>query len=291
MAEYKSTFGTKVQNYTTNPDNPIEGQVWYNETDNVLKYQIPNLLASWRTGNNLNTARTYLQSSGTQASSIAFGGGTGLPGPVTANTESYNGTSWTEVNDLNSGKQQHASTANTSTSALAFAGSPGPTATNESWNGTSWTEVGDLNTARRLLGGSGADSTSALAFGGFVDGGPASQALTESWNGSAWTEVADLNTARYGLGGIGTQTAALGVGGNPGRAITESWNGSAWTEVNDLNTAREALNGGGAGTQTSGLIFGGVPTGPTLRANTEEWDGSSWTEVADLSTANSSKRT
>ena len=39
MATYLGTHGSKIQNYTTNPDNPNQGEVWYNETDNVLKFQ------------------------------------------------------------------------------------------------------------------------------------------------------------------------------------------------------------------------------------------------------------
>ena len=39
MADYKTIHGTLVRDYTTNPDNPIEGQVWYNETDKVSLYQ------------------------------------------------------------------------------------------------------------------------------------------------------------------------------------------------------------------------------------------------------------
>ena len=51
MAEYKEIHGTKIRNYTTNPDNPIQGEVWYNETDNVLKFQYPAVTTSgsWRT--------------------------------------------------------------------------------------------------------------------------------------------------------------------------------------------------------------------------------------------------
>ena len=41
MSTYKEIRGLKVRDYTTNPDNPIEGQLWYNTTDNVAKYQIP----------------------------------------------------------------------------------------------------------------------------------------------------------------------------------------------------------------------------------------------------------
>ena len=40
MSTYKEIRGLKVRDYTTNPDNPIEGQLWYNTTDNVAKYQI-----------------------------------------------------------------------------------------------------------------------------------------------------------------------------------------------------------------------------------------------------------
>jgi hypothetical protein len=58
-----------------------------------------------RAGGNLNTARNYLAGSnaGTQTASLAFGGNS--PGPTAvAFTESYNGTSWTEINDLNTAR-------------------------------------------------------------------------------------------------------------------------------------------------------------------------------------------
>ena len=43
MAEYKEIHGTKIRNYTTNPDNPITGEVWYNDTANTLKFQYLNV--------------------------------------------------------------------------------------------------------------------------------------------------------------------------------------------------------------------------------------------------------
>ena len=58
MATYKEVRGTKIREYTTNPDNPIEGDVWYNQTDNVSKYEIPNVITSFRTITPLNTARS-----------------------------------------------------------------------------------------------------------------------------------------------------------------------------------------------------------------------------------------
>ena len=107
MAEYKGIHGTKVQDYTTDPDNPITGQVWYNETANTLKFQYENTAGAWSTGGNLNTARQLVGGSGTQTAALYFGGSTAPdvdPG-ISALTESYNGSSWTELNDLNTGRR------------------------------------------------------------------------------------------------------------------------------------------------------------------------------------------
>ena len=135
MADYKTIHGTKVRTYTTNPDNPIEGQVWYNDTDNVLKFQFPNRTSSWRTANALNTARYYVGHAGTQTAALAFGG----ENPYYAVTEQYDGTSWTEVSDLNTAVASHGSNG-TYTSALASGGNTGSTsAATEEWSGSSTT--------------------------------------------------------------------------------------------------------------------------------------------------------
>ena len=126
MAEYRGTVGSKVRNYTTDPDNPIEGQVWYNTTDNVLKFQYPNLnsAGTWRTANNLNTARRDGAGAGIYTSALFFGG-TNYVG----NTESYDGTSWTEVNDLNTGRVLLGGSGDSNTAAIAFGGFTHPPST------------------------------------------------------------------------------------------------------------------------------------------------------------------
>ena len=89
-----------------------------------------------------------------------------------AYTESYNGTSWTEVNDLGTARSSLGSaTQGTTTAGLAFGGYDG-SATNktELWNGSNWTEVNNLTTTRTSLRGSGT-STAGLAFGGQPIGG------------------------------------------------------------------------------------------------------------------------
>ena len=287
MAEYKEIHGTKIRNYTTNPDNPIVGEVWYNETDQVLKFLANNVTTAgaWSTAANMNTARARLGGAGTSTSMLVYGGYLGPSGDTNkTETESFNGSSWTEVNDLNLKRGQLSGAGASNTSSLAFAGTDAPPFNNvktetESWNGSNWTEVNNLNTGRRRGGGFGI-ATAAILAGGANSGGT-NVAVTEYYNGTNWTEMNDLNQAGLLEGnGIGEYTAGLAVGRSTSpSAVTESWNGTNWTEVADLNTGR--FSGSGFGTQTSGLYAAGNP----LRSIAEEWNGSSWTEVADLSTA------
>jgi len=270
---------TAVSTVASDPPSPDAGQIWYNTTDKALRAYVLGA-GAWATGGNMNLARERLTGAGITTAALAIGGEAGT---VRAEVESYDGTTWTEVNDLNTAKRLTAAAGSTNTAVLAFGGAIAPTAqtaTTEDWDGASWTEVNDLNSARQQLAGTGTN-TSALGIGG-NEPGTGITPKVESWNGTSWTEVGDINTQRLSLAATGIQTAALAFGGDtpPQTAVTESWNGSAWTEVNDLNTARQRL--AGAGTQTSTLAFGG--TTPNTGA-TEEWNGTSWTETTDLSTA------
>jgi len=151
-------------------------------------------------------------------------------------TEVYDGTSWTEVNNLNTARwKSGASNAGSTTASLVFAGetqvTPGlSSALNESWNGTSWTELTDLGQGR-YGGGSSGDQTNAMLFGGyFLPTGGTN--VNELWNGTSWTEIADLATITYlgGSGGNSASTNAIFMGGNiPSAAnnITEEWTQAA----------------------------------------------------------------
>jgi hypothetical protein len=165
----------------------------------------------------MNTGRNTLAASGIITSGLVYGG------YDTANrafTESWNGSAWTEVADLNTAIRQNAGAGADNTSALNFGGGPPAVANTELWNGLAWTDVADLNTARNGLRGAGI-ATAALAFGGET---PPLTAITESWNGSIWTETTDLNLARRLGTGFGTNTAAIMAGGNPVTGATEEWN-------------------------------------------------------------------
>ena len=76
-------------------------------------------------------------------------------------TESYDGSSWTEVADLNQARRKLKGIG-TATASLAVGGSnPGVLANVEQWDGSSWTEVSDINSARELMSMSG---TSTAAY-------------------------------------------------------------------------------------------------------------------------------
>jgi hypothetical protein len=211
MATYLGTHGSKIQNYTTNPDNPNQGEVWYNETANTIRFEGATTAGSWSTGGNLGTARRQMAGAGTSSSAALGFGGYLAPGASSAPSalcESYNGTSWTEVGDLNTARRGLMGSG-TQTSALAYGGNAPPTsAKTNSWNGSSWTEVNDLSTARQQGGSAGVDNTSALASGGFTP--PSTyQTVVEQWNGTNWAEDGDLNNARVAIRGSGTTTSAL----------------------------------------------------------------------------------
>ena len=106
------------------------------------------------------------------------------PYALYAQTESWNGSAWTEVNDLNAAGHV-AGGAGDQSSGMIFGGSrPGRIALTEDWNGISWAEIGDLNAAVNYSGGAGT-ATAALSIGG--DLGPASTGNVEEWSGTTTT--------------------------------------------------------------------------------------------------------
>ena len=154
---------------------------------------------------------------GTTTSALFYGGDEGANSKTL--TEEIDGTNWTEVADLNTGRGYGAGIGANAEEALCVGGLAYPSgnlAICESWNGTAWTEVGDLNTGRLLYNGAStqAPTSSAIVYGGRTMPNT-SKNETESWNGTAWTEVSDLATARRAGGGGGVATSAILSGGSP----------------------------------------------------------------------------
>jgi hypothetical protein len=318
MSEYKGIKGFQVQTRTEDPvpyaqalaDNPYAGSWSSGGNLNTAKRQgagFGTLTAgvyaggnnpspttanveeyngtAWSEVNDMPTSHFALASSrnSPQTSGIVFGGTDPSNSGVSTESDSYDGTNWTETAEINTGRKQLGGAGSSSTAALAFSGNPGPGILTELWNGSSWTEVNDLNAQKQSPSYFGT-STAAIA----AQGNPPATTTVESWNGTSWTEVAEMNTQRSRGAGMGTTTDGL-VGGGltpaPGNtAATEAWNGSVWTEVNDMGSARHELASGGTG--STGWAAGGYTS--TEVASTEEWTFSGLppsTPAADYSNA------
>ena len=232
---------------------------------------------SWSSSNNMNTARASAHgtATGPATAAMAISGGT----PQLEEVEEYDGTSWTEVGDVNS-TVTGPGTVGTQAAALKFLGTIPPfTVNNEEWDGSSWTEIANVSQSRYRAGAAGT-STSAITYGGT----PPNSGLSEEWNGTSWTEGDNMNNARYMMSSGGTQTAAIGAAGY-GTALdneTETYDGTSWTETTDCNTARYGVACSMMESTTSGIVAGGYISTDPGDASVEEWDGSAWTEVANI---------
>ena len=88
MANLKTFSGFPIQNLSSDPVPFAQAKI-----NNPY-------VGSWASGGALNTARNQIGNAGSGATN-ALGFGGNLPGGEQKLTESYNGTSWTEVADLN----------------------------------------------------------------------------------------------------------------------------------------------------------------------------------------------
>ena len=174
----------------------------------------------------MNTAR-YTLGSGTQSYTVGFAVGGFLVPALTVSpaVESFDGTSWSELAEMNTARNGPFLSGDSS-NAICSGGSvePGVQVLAEVWNGSSWTETADLNTAR-YNGGSAGTYTSALIFGGSNQAGT-DDAETEFWNGTTWTELNDLSTARkyqHGAGAASGNAILAGGFSPPAVASTEEW--------------------------------------------------------------------
>ena len=180
--------------------------------------------ASWTVGNILNTARSGGTGGGVQTSALLVGG-SGV-----TNTESYNGTSWSnETAAPDTAFASRAFSGQSETSNI-FIGVNPPSSDTYSYNGSSWTDLGhSLVTGQNqpAAGSQQGTSTAAVIAGGF-DPAPSIVATGQIYDGSAWATTASLGTARRGGGAAGTAASCMGVGGEkPARANeTEEYTGA-----------------------------------------------------------------
>jgi hypothetical protein len=287
MAEYREIFGEAVQSLSSDTGT-IEGQIWYDSSNNNLKLYSFGASNSFSSAPNLNTARGDVRGGGTGTAAFFAGGGTPTPN-VDLATENWDGSTWTTSGNMNNPGFSGGGAFGTQTAGVAAYGSPGGGGTSgrnntEEYNGSTWTAVNNvINPTRQSTVGLG-PQTAGIVFGGFL--GPAqpdsSTDSTVEYDGTCWTAGGALGTARQGISGAGgtsAQTACLAIMGMtelaPGpqtnRNSVEEYNGSSWTAKNSLNTARGY--GASLGTTSRAVAVGG---NVSPNSQTEIWDGTCW---------------
>ena len=185
MADYINIHGNNIPIRSSDPTNPILGEMWYNSTTNLLKGLISQS-AAWSTGPN--TSRTFNSGSGlgNYDGAVIFQGASGspAPNPVSNQTEEYTGSAWTSAPSYPfSGRDGAGTGVATSGLGICGHGPSGPSTTCNEWTGSSWTGIPANPTPLRSNTAIGIE-TAALNFGGGEGAGETTVGKTQEYNGS-----------------------------------------------------------------------------------------------------------
>ena len=277
MANYKDLHGFEIKHRSSDPSNPIEGEIWYNTTSSTLK--VAPLIGAMSSSGNYPIAVYSHAGAGTQTAALGTGGLS--PGTTATNTAAaYDGSTWTAITNSPASKGSMYGSG-TQTAAIFATGSPQPFAESYTWDGSSWADGPDVNSERSGCQGGGT-TTAAVIYGGEGPGFP--QQKTEEFDGSSWAHGEDTpaNTSMHGA--CGTQTAGFVAGGQPNPSTSERsmfYDGTNYSSGPNLPDGYQ-LGDGMWGTQTASLAARIYNYGPP---NTEtnhilEYDGTSWSRLS-----------
>jgi len=293
MATYRSIVGLKIKKRSSDPSNPVLGEMWYNTTSGTLKVRGFGS-ATWSSGNTAPGAYMSFAGAGTQSAYIKTMGNDGspAPNPVANDTAIYDGTNWTS-GPSNPLSRRDPGGFGIETAAIFFGGQkdtpePQRAITAQTWDGSSFTSVPNMNHRRRTCNGTGLITTGLIVGGAGDPSGSPEGAMTnvESYNGSSFSNETAIPTAFRGGGQAGSEPAAICVGGvSPASTSTFEYDGSSWTSGGTANTARSTTFAGSAGTQTAALIYGG---GPSV-TQAESYDGTSFAVDSTMASGSSGR--
>jgi len=279
MADYININGNNIPIRSSDPTNPIEGEVWYNLTTRALKGQ-GFQTGGWSSSGNMNYSMSDggMSRQGGKSAALAW---QGAPAPVTGlnKTESYDGSTWTSESTTPY-QASGVGSFGGATSAVGAGGQPGGggVTTTIEWNGSAWGSGGALPYANLYQFGGAGPGTDGILVGGYSQP-PPNQAKNDVkvYDGSTWsTDAATCPFSFYAgthYGSGSSDCNVLGGYGLPPPAIQNNhanYNGTAFTTLTVYPTVIGAA--GAFGTTSNAYVFGGIPS--VSAGNT--WDGSSW---------------
>ena len=238
----------------------------------------------WSTGVSLNTPRNGGHGAGTTGGGLVSGGQTPS---IVANTEEWNGTTWSESGDLITARKHLRGSTGAQDSALMGGAEPGFTCTEE-YNGSTWASGGALSSNRKVSVGFGTQNA-AVQTGNYQ----CTADWTALYDGTAWSRSArptfhtpnpshgDSGTDHFA--GAGTQNAGLVFAGRVAKTCTEHFDGTSWSKGGSLSTGKSYANG--SGVENAALAFGGSALSPSNNVLSEEYDGVAWSSGGSMITA------
>ena len=284
MATYRSIVGHKINKVSSDPAEPLTGQMWYNSTTGTLKGL--GITSAWSSSSPLSTARYGSVAAGNTQNAALVAAGTQAPSYTGySTTEEYNGSGWSSGGSFpaSGGGGRGCGTL---TAALGLT-----TSVTNYYNGTAWTAqpspAHNLPTTKSGIGLCGTQ-TAAVAFGGYVPGPNTRTNATEEYDGEGWTATNTMPTSVSSPQGFGIQTAAVSAGGDLGPANTTAnaeYNGTSWTAATAVPVAIK--DGFACGTQTAGMLASGAGPSPAdvVSTNFLSYDGTSWTTIPSMATS------
>ena len=118
-----------------------------------------------------------------------------------AKTEEYDGTTWSDANDLTAAKRDGGS-AGTQTAGLAICGQPsGQKQVCYEYDGTNWSTGGSTATQRHQMGAWGIQTDAVVA------GTSAYAATCEEYDGSSWSNIDNMPTGKSYSEGLGNTSS------------------------------------------------------------------------------------
>jgi Kelch motif/Galactose oxidase, central domain len=227
---------------------------------------------------------------------VLFGGfAPSSPDLYSADTWTWNGTTWTEKNVLGPSARNGASMAPLGDSAV-LAGGKDPSGITLSdtwvWNGTSWTKH-LVNGPDREFQAMATLNDAVVLFGGAVYTAPPGRQLgladTWIWNGAswapesvtgpsgrAWASMATLKDSVVLFGGIQNDSEEDGGTAQSIFGDTWTWNGTSWTQRFVIGPS--ARWGAAMATLNGTVVLFGGDTGTAVQlGDTWIWNGMDWT--------------
>ena len=209
---------------------------------------------------------------GTTTAGVTAGGIPGSQGQV-ANSDEYDGSSWTAGGTMNTARQGPR-LFGTLTAAVVTGGRDDPGAAKTSielYNGTAWT-ASPLSMSTSRDGHMCAGTYTA----GLAAGGNPNRNQTEEYDGEGWTSGGNVPTNWSHASSGGVQTSAILAGGyNPSTTNNAAqYDGTSWSTIGNMATTISDV-AGSSNTPTNELFvaFGGARTGVPGATNTEEYAG------------------